>query len=132
MPIVEGAPDPPPRGPGRAAAGGLRGAPGAHHAGAPPRGAAPAGGPRDQDDALTPRAGRAATDPERRVSQGQAASDTATAGLCEHCGRPLEATTADLPFGLGHRTWFAECACAAERRRAEADRDRIEAHAAKV
>ena len=41
------------------------------------------------------------------------------AGTCEHCGRPLEPLTMDLPLGLGARTWFAECPCAEPRRVAE-------------
>ena len=41
------------------------------------------------------------------------------AGTCEHCGRPLELVTMDLPLGLGARTWLAECPCAEPRRLAE-------------
>ena len=41
------------------------------------------------------------------------------AGTCEHCGRPREPLTMDLPLGLGARTWLAECPCAEPRRLAE-------------
>jgi hypothetical protein len=41
------------------------------------------------------------------------------AGTCEHCGRPLEPMTMDLPLGLGARTWLAECPCAEPRRLAD-------------
>jgi DNA replication protein DnaC len=38
---------------------------------------------------------------------------------CEHCGRPLEAFTLELPLGLGPRTWLSECPCVAQRRQAQ-------------
>ena len=42
------------------------------------------------------------------------------AGACPECGRSLEVRTVELPFGLGRRTFFAECPCEIARREASA------------
>jgi DNA replication protein DnaC len=60
------------------------------------------------------------------------AAPSAALPACEHCGRALEAYTADLPFGLGRRTWFNECPCAAERRRVQEQERRLHHHATTV
>lgn len=60
------------------------------------------------------------------------AAPPAAPAACEHCGRALETYTADLPFGLGRRTWLKECQCAAERRCAQEEQRRRHQHAEKV
>ena len=55
-----------------------------------------------------------------------------TGGTCDHCHRALESFCLDLPFGLGQRTWWRECACAAERREAAAFARRLREHEDKV
>jgi len=54
------------------------------------------------------------------------------AGACEHCGRPLEPVTLELPMGLGPRTWLGECPCAGERRAADARKHQLDEHQSRV